>query len=84
VTPEELEAEAAKARKHVAEREVQFRALEAEVSRLASTQPTPVLLAILQALVETVCAAQGPYFTIHNKTKFYKSVILMLREKGIS
>jgi hypothetical protein len=39
---------------------------------------------MLRALVEMVRAAQGPHFTVLNKTKFYEGVILMLRQKGIS
>jgi len=77
VTPEEAKALIAKENAHL-------RALEAEVTRLASTQPTPVLLAMLRALVEMVCAAQGPHFTTLNKTKFYEGVILMLHQKGIA
>jgi DNA-binding FadR family transcriptional regulator len=77
VTPEE-----AKAR--VAAQDAKLRALEAEVARLASTHATPVLLAMLRAIVEMVCAAQGPHFAVLNKTKLYEGVLLMLREKGIS
>ena len=36
------------------------------------------------ALVEMVCAAQGPHFTVLNKTKLYEGVLFMLHEKGIS
>jgi hypothetical protein len=77
VTPEE-----AKAR--VAAQNAELRQLEAEVARLASTNATPVLLAMLRALVEMVCGAQGSVFVVHNKINFYKGVIGMLREKGIS
>ena len=45
-----------------------LRALEIEVAWLASTRATPVLLAMLRALVEMVCAAQGPNFTSLNKS----------------
>lgn len=77
MTPEE-----AKAR--VAAQDAQLRSLEAEVGRLASTHPTPVLLAMLRALVEMVCAAQGSHFAVLNKIKFYEGIRRMLREKGIS
>jgi hypothetical protein len=77
VTPEE-------AKERVAAQKTKLRALEAEVTRLANTHATPVLLAMLRALVEMVCAAQGPHFAMHNKTKLYEGVLLMLREKGIS
>lgn len=77
MTPEE-------AKRRVADDEAKVRALETEVARLASTHATPVLLAMLRALVEMVCAAQGPVFTTLNKTKFYTGVLRMLRDKGIS
>lgn len=77
-----MNSDEAKAR--VAEQNARLRALEAEVARLASTHATPVLLAMLRALVEMVCQAQGPNFAVHNKTKLYEGVLLMLREKGIS
>ena len=77
MTPEE-----AKAR--VAADKAELRGLEAEVTRLASTHATPVILAMLRALVEMVCASQGDLFTLHNKKKFYTGVLLMLRDKGIS
>lgn len=76
MTPEEAKA-------HVAAQNAKLRALEGEVARLASTHATPVLLAMLRALVEMVCQAQGPHFAVLNKTKFYEGVLLMLREKGI-
>jgi DNA-binding FadR family transcriptional regulator len=76
VTPEE-------AKERVAAQKARICALETEVARLASTQPTPVLLAMLRTLVERVCAAQGPNFTTFNKIKFYESVIFVLRENGI-
>ncbi len=72
------------AKKHVAAQNERLRDLEAAVARLASTHATPVLLAMLRALVEMVCAAQGPHFAVLNKTKLYDGVLLMLREKGIS
>ena len=78
MTPEEAQA-------RVAADKEKLRDLEAEVTRLASTHgQTPVVLAMLRALVEMVCASQGQLFTLHNKMKFYTGVILMLREKGIS
>ena len=77
MTPEE-----AKAR--VAAENAKLRELETEVTRLASKHATPVILAMLRALVEMVCASQGDIFTVHNKKKFYTGVLLMLRDKGIS
>lgn len=77
MTPEE-----AKAR--VAAQDARLAQLEAEVARLASEHATPVMLAILRALVEMVCAAQGQVFVTLNKTKFYEAVLLMLRKNGIS
>ena len=72
------------AKARVAAQDAKLHALEAEVARLASVNATPVLLAMLRALVEMVCQAQGPNFVVHNKIKFYGGVLLMLREKGIS
>ncbi len=77
MTPEQAKA-------HVAAQDAKLRALEAEVARLASTHATPVLLAMLRALVEMVCAADGPHFAKLNKTKFYTGVVEMLRRNGIS
>ena len=74
--------EDAKAR--VAAQDQQLRDLEAEIARLATTHATPVLLAILRALVEMVCLSQGPHFVALKKIKLYQGVLLMLREKGIS
>jgi hypothetical protein len=73
-----LEAEVARAKERATAQ------LETELAGLASMQPTPVLLAMLRELVEMVCAAQGPRFTMLNKVKFYENVLRMLREKGIS
>ena len=42
------------------------------------------LLAIMRGLVEMVCGAQGEIFRVHNKIKFYKGVLAILRHKGIS
>jgi hypothetical protein len=77
VTPEEAAA-------RIAADKARLQDLEAEVTRLASAHATPVVLAMLRALVEMVCASQGPLFATHNKTKFYTGVLLMLRDKGIS
>ena len=74
----------AEAKARVAAQDAKLRNLETEVGRLANKNATPVLLAILHAVVEMVCAAQGPHFTVHNKIKLYGGVLLMLREKGIS
>ena len=71
------------AKARVAAQDAKLRALEAEVARLASANATPVLLAMLRALVEMVCQAQGPNFTMHNKIKLYEGMLLLLREKGI-
>lgn len=77
MTPEE-------AKVRVAADKAELRRLEAEVTRLATMSATPVILAMLRALVEMVCASQGDVFTMHNKKKFYTGVLLMLRDKGIS
>lgn len=58
--------------------------LESEIGRFAATQPSPVLLAIVRALVEVACGAQGAGFRVHNKIKFYSSVLALLHSKGIS
>lgn len=58
--------------------------LEAEVGRLATAQPGPVMLAIVRALVEKVCASQGEIFIRHHKIRFYRGVLAILRFKGIS
>lgn len=72
------------ARARVAAQDAKLRDLEAEIARLASTHATPVLLAILRALVEMVCLSQGPNFAVLKKIKLYEGVLLMLRDKGIS
>ena len=72
------------AKAHNAAQDAKLRAFEAEIARLASAHATPVLLAMLRALVEMVCAAQGPNFTRFNKIKLYEGVLFMLQEKGIS
>lgn len=76
MTPEE-------ARAHRQKQDAELTALEQEVARLASANQTPVLLAILRGLVEMVCAAQGEVFREHNKIKFYRGVLGMLRQGGI-
>jgi hypothetical protein len=77
VTPEEAKARLA------ADKE-KLRAFEAEVARLASSQGTAVVLAMMRILIEMVCAAQGPNFTLYNKLKFYEGLLRLLRERGIS
>ena len=72
------------AKARVAAQDEKLRGLEAEVARLASAQATPVFLAIMRAIVEMLCAAQGPHFRVLNKIKLYEGVLMMLREKGIS
>ena len=72
------------AKARVAAQNEKLHTLEGEVARLASTHATPVLLAMLRALVEMVCQAQGPNFAVHNKIKLYEGVLRMLHEKGIS
>jgi hypothetical protein len=72
------------AKAHVAAQNAELAGFEREIARLAAAHATPVLLAILRALVEMVCAAQGDIFRVHNKIKFYRGVLMMLREKGIS
>ena len=74
----------AEARARVAAQDAKLRDLEAKVARLASAHPTPVLLAILRALVEMVCLSQGPNFVALKKIKLYEGVLLMLRENEIS
>jgi hypothetical protein len=58
--------------------------LESELARLSAAHTGPVLMAIMRGLVEMVCGAQGDVFRVHNKIRFYRGVLLMLREKGIS
>jgi hypothetical protein len=77
VTPEE-----AKAR--LEEQKAKLRAMQDRVDQLAVTNTAPVMLAMLRSLVEMVCAADGPNFTLHNKLKFYEGVLLLLQSKGIS
>lgn len=72
------------AKKRVAAQDEKLHMLEDEVARLASAHATPVLLALLRALVEMVCATQGLHFAVHNKIKLYAAVLLMLRKKGIA
>jgi hypothetical protein len=77
-----VNAEEAKAR--VAAQDAKLRGLEAEIAKLASAHATPVLVAMLRALVEMVCASHGEHFAVLHKIKFYEGVLRMLREKGIA
>jgi hypothetical protein len=77
VTPEEAKA-------HVAARDAELRGLEGEITRLATSHSGPVLMAIVRGLVEMLCAAQGEVFRVHNKIRFYRGVLALLRQKGIS
>ena len=72
------------AKARVAAQDEKLRGLEADVAKLASAHATPVLLAMMRAIVEMVCAARGPTFRVHNKIKFYEAVLMMLHAKGIS
>lgn len=77
MTPEEAKA-------HVQRQDAKLAALETEIARLASDNPTPVLMAVVRVLVELVCGADGAVFRVHNKIKLYGAVLEMLRQKGIS
>lgn len=77
MTPEE-------AKRLVAEEDAELVALETKVAQLATTNATPVLLAIVRGLVEMVCGAQGEIFRKHNKIRFYQAVLAMLERKGIA
>lgn len=72
------------AKAHVAAQNAELRDLEDQISRLAAEHSGPVFLAIMRGLVEMVCAAQGEVFRVYNKIRFYKGVLMMLRQKGIS
>lgn len=72
------------AKARVAAQDAKLVQLEEEVARLAAQHSGPVLLAIVRALVEMTCAAQGKVFVTHNKINFYSGVLGMLRQKGIS
>jgi len=72
------------AKARVAAQDAELARLEEEVTRIAQTHALPVMLAILRALVEMVCAAQGPVFRNHHKLKLYQGVLEMLRQKGIA
>lgn len=72
------------AKARVAAQNAELSKLEAEVGRLAQEHGPQVLMAMMCALVEMVCAAQGDVFRVHNKIKLYGGVLMMLREKGIS
>lgn len=60
-----------------------IRMLKDKVSSFAQKHPTTVLLMMLSVLLEMVCLAQGPDFVARNKIKFYKTVLGMLKERGI-
>jgi hypothetical protein len=77
MTPEE-------AKRRVAAQDAELAALEQKVAQLATTNSGPMLLAIVRALVEMVCGAQGDIFRVHDKIRFYRGVIAMLGEKGIA
>ena len=77
MTPEE-------AKKRVAAQDAELAALERKIAQLAATNSGPVLLAIVRGLVEMCCAAQGEVFRTHNKIHFYRGVLAMLDQKGIS
>ena len=77
MTPDE-----AKAR--LEENKAKLRAMQDRVDQLATANAAPVMLAMMRALVEMVCAADGPNFTLFNKLKLYEGVLLLLQSKGIS
>lgn len=77
MTPEE-------AKRRVAEQDAELAALEKKVVQLAATNAGPVLMAIVQGLIEMVCAMQGDHFHKHNKIRFYRGVLQMLDAKGVS
>lgn len=77
MTPEE-------AKRHVTAQNAELAALEKKIAQLATTNSGPVLLAMVRALVEMVCAAQGEIFRTHNKIRFYRGVLTMLEQKGIA
>jgi hypothetical protein len=77
VTPEE-------AKRHLAEEDAELATLETKIAQLATTNAGPVLFAIVRGLVEKVCGAQGEIFRKHNKIRFYRGVLAMLDQKGIS
>lgn len=74
--------EEAKAR--VAAEDAELKRMESEVARLAQEHPTPVFLALLLGIVETVCASHGAVFRNHYKLKLYRDVIALLHHKGIA
>lgn len=78
------EEEMNKIRERVAAQNAELAGLEEEIARLAIDNAGPVLLTMMRGLVEMVCAAQGEIFTVHNKLKFYRFTIGMLKQKGIS
>jgi len=76
MTPEE-------AKSRVAAQNADLAKLEGDIARLAQQHSGEVLLAIVRALVEMVCASQGDIFRVHNKIRFYRGVMEMLRKAGI-
>lgn len=72
------------AKRRVAEQDAELATLERKIAQLATTNSGPVLLAIVRALVEMACGAQGDIFRTHNKIRFYRGVLAMLGEKGIA
>jgi hypothetical protein len=60
------------------------RSVTAENAELLSLENAIARLAIVRELVEAVCVAQGDVFRMHNKIRFYRSVLRILREKGIT
>lgn len=60
-----------------------LRDLEDEVARRANMAPGPVMLALVRALVEMVCARDGAHFATLYKRRFYEGVIRMLDQRGI-
>lgn len=72
------------AKARVAAQDAKLHGLENEIARLASAHATPVFLAMMQALVDMVCAAQGQNFVVFNKIKLYEGILQMLRKNGIT
>jgi hypothetical protein len=83
VTDDPVEHARQRARERVRQEDEKLAGLEAEIARLATTLPGPVLLALVRVLVEMVCSAQGPTFRVHNKIKFYEGVLGTLRQNGV-
>jgi hypothetical protein len=74
-----MEKEREQAKERVAEQDATIARLEAEIARLAQADASAVFMAILRALVETVCATQGQHFIVTNKIRFYRGVLAMLQ-----